>query len=824
MPSSEAAIVVGLGTFGAGAASRLIPDADEDTLGRVLAPAPCTPEERETITERICAEARRMLSHGRLVRRRDRRSGGGPTRLLVIVLAHLGERSIRASLGPCLEAIERALLLRFAPIFERYRVGEERNLVLLPLLAMPHPGGHPQGEEIASTARALAEMLREKPARDRAIPQLYLIEDVAELSVLCDEELEDGLRNFATLLLEEREALPNGDSLLFGRDSRDPVATFACAIAELPRRALRAFATDHICLELLDAIGEAVHDPRTLPELDALEEVQLAGLAAPQDAEADIRALLDRYASPVERDPEPRPWIRAEALLDRYGPDPGDWTSEAPTLPAEAPQGFALEQMRRIEAAWRLLQRRRFDDLVERERRDAEHARELLLESMRGRVDRELFGAAEPDAFARAGALLETLERTVGHALEAAVAERNETHPAPAPSFESFRSAHAEVLDAARAKPDLRRSLFWGVLSIVVGASMLPALLRSLADALSIGADHALGAALREHPQATALALSATFVGLTLGLAHRRGWLRLRDALRGMWDALEATVRGPQDSLLAYFSTRLELSRRVGRVQSLLALEGQVRGDAERLRLIDRARRRAAASLREAQRRRGIDADAEGYARIEGLLWGRKAALIEPLIGSEGGLAILETLAEADRPLRVRELLETLLAEERWRSRWREALPFASIEALRKAASPQAQATAEWDPFASAAQAEAAATRIAAFIRRQARSLDVALNYTGRESQDASGQSRLLSGEAVVPEAALEGVRRHLGEEGAAGRALIPLHAGKGADRAFYAVAVTDISEASIASIAPNAPLPAPEGPLRFEIEEGADA
>ncbi|MEZ4246617.1 MAG: hypothetical protein R3B99_00020 [Polyangiales bacterium] len=77
--------------------------------------------------------------------------------------------------------------------------------------------------------------------------------------------------------------------------------------------------------------------------------------------------------------------------------------------------------------------------------------------------------------------------------------------------------------------------------------------------------------------------------------------------------------------------------------------------------------------------------------------------------------------------------------------------------------------------------------------------------------------STFARGDAVVPRALVEPVRRALAEDGAAGRAVVTVHAGPEPDRAYYLVAHGDIAEAAVASLAVG-------DDLRFEIEEGEDA
>ena len=99
--------------------------------------------------------------------------------------------------------------------------------------------------------------------------------------------------------------------------------------------------------------------------------------------------------------------------------------------------------------------------------------------------------------------------------------------------------------------------------------------------------------------------------------------------------------------------------------------------------------------------------------------------------------------------------------------------------------------------------AEATAQALAAFARRQARSLKVALNVSGN---DRGGDAPAVpEGELIAPPRAYEATRRFLAEEGAGGRVRIAVHRGLDPDRAFYVVAIGDIAVASLTEREPAA-------------------
>ena len=829
-PVEVPAIVVGLGSFGARVVRRIVvergergdDDATDAPLATVLAEREVAPEDLAT---RVLAEARRILGHERIARARDALRDDGLTRLHVHVVAHLGEPGVRDELDGVTAQIERALLEALGPIFEGYRTGAERNLVVLPILAMPHPAGHADGEAIRRAVHGLVRRITETPVDKRATPQVFLIEDVAEFSVLGEHELEQCVRNFLTLLLCSLSAVQNVTELLYGRDAREPLATFVAAVAELPREKLAAYAVDRVAIEVVDDVLEESGDEIDLAEIDAIEEVELAAFDAPRDADRDVLELLNRYGPPVDRDEEPRWWERSEAIRERYGPDPMDPSLDHPQPPPDPPVGWALAKMRAIEESWRLLQRRRFDDVVAKEREDVTQLRDETLARLRKRVDQTLFADPSPAAFRRAARLVERLERGISIRLEDAIRDRDAALPVPPPSFDSFRDAHARFLDTVRRKPDLARALVYGVAFVAAMVVFGPMILRALADALGLGPDDWREPWLRDRAWLTSLLAGAALAGTHLFLVYRKAFLAMRTAFHEMWEALEKTVTSLSDSVLEYFASRLHLARQVARVEALLSLRAAVIADSERLTLVDRAARRARSRMLESLGRLGVVRSDRGEDDLSRMLGARGEALIESLVPPDARRFIDRMLPADARDARVRDVLHSLARDQRYRELWREEVPFTSLDALRGAASSHAREVAEWDPFADPESAEATAQQIAAFARRQARSLHVALNVSGHESHDPSGQIQALAGEVIVPPSAYEEVRRLLDREGAGGRARIPTRRGTEPDRAYYVLTLGDIAETSVASLTMQrrGPMPVPDDyDDRFEVERSA--
>jgi hypothetical protein len=831
-------ILVGLGPFGARVVERVLRERgaakdDEALLASIVIPSGIVAGE---VADRVLACARELLAHRRMVVARDRRSAEGLTRLHVFVIANLGEPEAGVALGDVLGGIEQRLLGKLGPIFEGFRTGTERNLVVLPLCAMPHPAASEHGEELVRLVRSISARIARTPARQRAVPQLFLIEDVAEFSVLGAGELEQCVRNFLTLLLYSLSAVDRVAALLYGETPEEPLATFVCAAAELPREALGVYARDMVALEVVDAVIERTSAASQdvdlgsgLRDADALEEVELAAFDVPRDADRDVLELLSRYAPSVSRDPEPTWWERSETIRERYGPDPRDASLIEPQPPPEPPVGWSLARMREIESTWRLLQRRRFDDLIAGERERIAADRDRTLSRIHAKVDDALFADPSPEAFAKASTLVRRMERAVALRLEDALRDRDAALPVEPPSFEAFRTAHAAFLDSARARPDLGQMVLWGLLFVAAVTVLSPIALRALADALFVDRTAWYEPLLRDHGWLTALVVSTLGAGLFLGARYRRAHLALRTAFHAMYDALERTVTATRDSVLEYFATRLRLAREVARVEALLAVRSAVLGDIERLTLVDRAARKARSRLLEALREIGVERDERGRvstARLFGRgLSGRSLsgpspsgggdeALIESLLPPESPVFLQSYIPPESRDARVRDVLFTMARDDDYKRRWREEVPFSSVESLRRAALPHAEPAAQWDPLEMPESAQATARALAAFARRQARSLHVALNVSGHEVRDPTGTSSVLEGVLIVPPRAYDEVRRLLAEEGAAGRARIPVHRGVDPDRAFYVLSVGDIHDDAVASLALT------EAPLRFEVED----
>ena len=257
------ALLIGLGEFGAKVAERLLAEhragrnetAPDDAELQILVARSSI--DIPALVDAALLEIRAALAHRRLVALRDAAASEDQTRLHVLVFGQLGEAEVRASLWPLLAALQARLLAELGPIFESFRAGKQRRGVILPLLAMPHPPSDPAGSAIRTCVRELVAALAGTPIRARAVPQVYLIEDVAEFSVLSASELEQCVRNFASLLLHidpQGEAGELVDRLLHGTQLDEPLATFVCAVAELPRTKLAAYGCDRVVIELLDAL------------------------------------------------------------------------------------------------------------------------------------------------------------------------------------------------------------------------------------------------------------------------------------------------------------------------------------------------------------------------------------------------------------------------------------------------------------------------------------------------------------------------------------------------------------------------------------------
>ena len=782
----HAAVVCGIGAFGASVARRVELDAAGSPGIAALTPDPAQ------AIEAVVQASRRLLAHERMIRARDAPGDDGPTELLVLVVAHLGEPAARDALPAVIAGVEDRLLAELAPIFRSFRGAH--HVTVAPLIAMPHPHGRPDGEEIAERVRSLSRAIAERPASRRCTPHLWLIEDVAEHSILSEGELAQNARNFALVLLFARDAL--GERALHDPGADAPLATFACAVAELPRARLARWAANHVALELVDAVVSVPLERAELHEIDAVEDVELSALDPTEDAAHVVRDLLARYAPPVDPDAPPRWSETAEAIRDRYGPDHGDPGLDEAQPPPEQPVGFALERMRGIEDAWRLLQRRRFDDLVARERSDTEAAREALLRRIADRVDRELWSSPSPEAFGRTGEIVAKLRRGVTARLEDAIAERDAIAVDRAPGFDELRARHAELLDAARRKPDLGAMALWGGLALAAVVSLVPSLLVELADALDAQPTDWYEPWLRARALWTAAGAGLLGISGFLALRVWRAHRGVVAAHRAMWDAIGRTIHGASRSVATYFTSRLQLARLTARVQALLAVRAALDRDAESLELTHRAARRARAELLADQRALGASQD----GGLGDLLAGRDETLVDGLVGRSAERAILRHLPSDARRTRIVDVLRSLADREQWSARWREEIPFSSIQSLLAGTGPHAAGIAGWDPLAEGDDAEQTASHLAGFFRRQARSLRVALDLRGPE---VGTPSVVSEGIAIVPGAALQDVARRLETEPAAGA---PIRCVRGAqpDRAYWLVAITHIAIARVASLAPS--------------------
>ncbi|MEZ4449963.1 MAG: hypothetical protein R3B09_10835 [Nannocystaceae bacterium] len=599
-------MLVGLGRFGAAVARRIADeraeslrlsgaDPNDDDVRLVIAEVGIAPA---TIADAVLQAARHVLGHARVSRARDRNDDEGIARLHVLVFGDLGEGLVRAEVRPVLAAIEAALLGRLGPIFEAFRTGSARGAAIVPLLTMPHPPAHAEGGAIAESLRTLLREVAAVPPERRAIPQVFVLEDVAERSILAEDELAQCLRNFVALLLYADD-LAIAEALIHGDDPREPLATFVCATAELPRPRLRAYGQSRVALEVLAAVRDAPRPEIDLHELDALEDVEVAELSRADEADRDVAAVLQRYAPERVREPPPAWHVEGSAILERYGPDDGDPSLDKPAPPRDPPEGWLRERIRGIQETWRLLQRRRFDDVVARDRAAVEAWRDRLRERLRDRVDRTLWKDPTPASFRRTEAEIDKLQRAFGEQLDRAVAERDASIPARAPSFDDLRQAHVEVLDAARQKPEVAVMALWGALALCAFALFLAPVLRLGAEALNLSSGTGWSFALREHPGVTAALLGLIVVGSIGGYHLARSHLAIVRAFDGLWAALERTITGPKGSLHDYFASRLRLARNIARVEVLLTIRAALDADGKRLLLVDKAARRAQATLRE---------------------------------------------------------------------------------------------------------------------------------------------------------------------------------------------------------------------------------
>ncbi len=811
-------IVVGLGVLGARAARRLedvasittlaFEDLDDDasvegSLGR---------ERADDAADAVLAAMTPRLEHGAVIHR------VGPTDLVVLIVGSLAELGVRSTLVPLLEGIDRLLLERLGPLMAARTSGA--RVALVPALIVPRqqtPDG--RADHARRAVRSLLRHARRPSAPFESIARVLLIEDVGARSVLGEAEQVSLLRNAALFVAEARaspETAPLVDPLLRRDRGAPPLGTLAVATAELPRARLAQWARAHVGVELLDAVLEARPPDATTASADAIESIDLDSLDQGEDALHLVReALLARYLPTITPDAPPRVLERSQTLRARWGPDHADASVGDPVIAPEIPVGFALRWTRTIEEAWVRFQRTRFDDLVATERARLEAARLRVSERAQQRIDAELVASAGAtpgaDALRRAQATTDLLRRAVGERQREAIAARDAMLPDAPPSFGAFHDAHARLLDTLRARADVdRTALFFGLMWLAT-VLLAPTLLAALADALAVDPDGDLSRWLRE---------DGTLTGATLGLVFVGGWLASKvhaahrasvEAHEQMWKALGETIEGLEStSVLSYFASRLRLAREAARAEALLSVRGALDRDADRLRLADRAAKRTRSELasrvlssssgpaiaQAAPRRQ------EDLARAaERAMRGAPLALETTIVGEGAGEAIARLLPAPARDTRIADVLRRLAENEGWSSRWREEVPFASIDALERATAPHAEPVATWDPMEGADAAEASFDAIASFVRQQAESLrpPLATRSTGH------GTRPFGEGKAFVPLAAIASVRARL-DAGAAGRS-VGCERGPGRDRAFYVVAEIDLDEGDLVALdAPEEP------------------
>ncbi|HGG56615.1 MAG TPA: hypothetical protein ENK31_02335, partial [Nannocystis exedens] len=341
-------VLLGLGGFGTGVACRIKGEREQalrlvggdalaDDLRMVVAEAALQPE---SIAAEVLAAAREVLGHARVIQAREQSDSEGITRLHILVFADLGEREVREGLASTLAATEKLLLGHLGPIFESFRTGVDRGAAIVPLLTMPHPPAHAEGEAIVTCLKGLIRSVASTPAERRALPQIFVVEDVAERSILGAGELAQCLRNFASLLLYAGD-LQLVSSLIHGGEAGaqpdEPLATVVCATAELPRSRLAAYGIQRVALEVLAAVRAAPRVEAEMRELDAIEGLEVAEFSRAGEADSDVAEVLQRYAPDRSRDPPPPWWREGSAILDHYGPDERDRSLDVAQPPAEPP-------------------------------------------------------------------------------------------------------------------------------------------------------------------------------------------------------------------------------------------------------------------------------------------------------------------------------------------------------------------------------------------------------------------------------------------------------------------------------------------------------
>ena len=265
-------------------------------------------------------------------------------RLAVYVVADLGEPFSRVFTGKALQLLHAELLRTFTAIFKEFRGGFDRNLVIVPILWLPNPGGvaperatkatdftvavRHEEAVIGDTLLGLRRAIQRMPNRARFIPNTYICSRVNDAGVI--DLRESVLQTHDFLSFSTRSRVGSDEwlrALSIGPFGKDFFGTFGCVELEVPVERIREYLAGRLARVTL---GELLHaePPRGAVGGGEIEE-SVADLRAREDEkrltttaaelEAELRracgALAQSAVGGLEQVPaEPEP----DDVLARY--------------------------------------------------------------------------------------------------------------------------------------------------------------------------------------------------------------------------------------------------------------------------------------------------------------------------------------------------------------------------------------------------------------------------------------------------------------------------------------------------------------------------
>jgi len=786
---------------------------------RPVASSPAVRDVGRLLAGEVVGRLQRMLAHRGVDQARAREARGQEsaqaTKVLVVLLADLGEEAVREAVGPTLDSLEDLAAERLRPIFASHRHGWQRNLVILPVLSTPHVPSAGGGKQIAARLRELYRQVQAKPVERRSVPQLYLLENVTDLSVLEEPDVDALLENFCLFISEGvarcgKNTADSPGALGFGAETLEhvlrgaqpehPLGTFSVARTETGGHDLQEYLRCTLALQVL----RRVRDAPVAPEGSAGAQEVRADVAAALErpAPVDIHARVREIVSQARLEPrDPPPWHRfRREVLQYYGPDEGDPTIEE-DRPTGEDQGWLRGAVDRIRASWRELISRGFDELNEEFQlavADWESDR-VGGPGVRDRLRKQLDEALLPASGDRptAASYREARQRTayiVGELedqLGRAVTHRDRCEIELEPSFSPLRRAHGELLRAARAVPPLwplglAWLLFCGALTALLGPPLRAwGLYKGFADGT---VKHWLTVA---HPHVS--------VGLLAGLAlagvgiyvFMRRYQPAREAHAALWDAADEVVLGQRRSLLSYFRGRLEYAWQLARVGVLNRTLRGLERDLARLREIDRAMEGAIDRYHERLAAIGVVRSHDGEDDPTALFSELRSPLVWPLLDPAQVAAYIkrEARADADKTLSLAEEQHGIY------SRWRQQLPYLDDCPLDDALQPEVERLIPDPPWERDPLAEMVDRSLLEFSEAQRRSLPIGLPFRGAAHLDRSGVAQVADG-LLVPE---QVHRRFMeGKEEYRQTRLATLLSGAGAERIYSARVYNGVDAATV--------------------------